>query len=76
MSSKTKDKANNLKNREKRSIKSLIEKYYGLWKTKDSKLVDKIALNEGVYYGRFEFCKFKTQEANICNPAPGNIGER
>ena len=51
MPSKTKDKANKL-NREKKLVKSLIEKYYGLWKTKDSKLVDKIALNEEVYYGR------------------------
>jgi len=45
-----KQKALEIYRAKKRQEESLVDKYYGLWKIEDEKLVHEIALDEEVYY--------------------------
>ena len=45
-----KQKALEIYKTKKRQEESVIDKYYGLWKIEDEKLVHKIALDEEIYY--------------------------
>lgn len=45
-----KQKALEIYKEKKQQEESLIDKYYGLWKIEDEKLIHEIALNEEIYY--------------------------
>ena len=49
MAPKESDQENKLDN-VKEPAKSWAEKYYGLWRIKDVKLIHRIALDEAIYY--------------------------
>ncbi len=45
-----KQKALEIYKAKRRQQESVVDKYYGLWKIEDKNLVDKIALDEEIYY--------------------------
>ena len=47
---KIKQKALEIYKAKRQQQESIVDKYYGLWKIEDKNLVDKIALDEEIYY--------------------------